>query len=89
MELREHLPDVLDALIAAGGHTMSTTASLGEPQPGDDDLAVLVVRRTTFEWVLRRAALAEPNVTIRTGVTVTGLTAEMPPTERSRRRSAA
>jgi 2-polyprenyl-6-methoxyphenol hydroxylase-like FAD-dependent oxidoreductase len=75
VELRKHLPDVLDALIAAGGHTMSTTAGLGAPQPGDDELAVLIVRRTTFEWVLRRAALAEPAVTFRTGTTATGLTA--------------
>ena len=76
VELRDHLPDVLDALLAAGGHTMSGTAALGEPRPGDEDLAVLIVRRTTFEWVLRRAALAEPGVTIRTDVEVEGLTAE-------------
>jgi 2-polyprenyl-6-methoxyphenol hydroxylase-like FAD-dependent oxidoreductase len=74
VELRDHLPDVLDALIRAGGHTLNTTVALGDPQPGDEDLAVLVVRRTTFEWVLRNAALAEPNVTIRTGAAVTGLT---------------
>lgn len=74
VELREHLPDVLDALIAAGGHTLNTTAALGDPQPGDEDLAVLVVRRTTFEWVLRNAALAEPHVSIRTDATATGLT---------------
>ena len=73
VELREHLPDVLDALIAAGGHTLDTTATLGDPLPGDEDLAVLVVRRTTFEWVLRGAALNEPGVTIRTDTEVTGL----------------
>jgi 2-polyprenyl-6-methoxyphenol hydroxylase-like FAD-dependent oxidoreductase len=73
VELRETLPDVLDALLAAGGHTMPTTADLGDPQPGDEELAVLVVRRTTFEWVLRCAAQAEPAVTIRTGVEVEGL----------------
>ena len=78
VELREHLPDVLDALIAAGGHTLDTTAALGEPQPGDEDLAVLVVRRTTFEWVLRNAALAEPHVSIRTDATATGLTVSPP-----------
>ena len=72
-ELRDHLPDVLDALIAAGGHTMTSTADLGEPQPGDEDLSVLVVRRTTFDWVLRRAALAEPGVTLRTDADVAGL----------------
>jgi 2-polyprenyl-6-methoxyphenol hydroxylase-like FAD-dependent oxidoreductase len=75
VELREHLPDVLEALIAAGGHTMSTTNDLGEPQPGDEDLNVLVVRRTTFEWVLRSAVLAEPGVTIRTGADVRGVQA--------------
>ena len=35
---------------------------------------MLIVRRTTFEWVLREAALAEPGVTIRTAATVEGLT---------------
>jgi 2-polyprenyl-6-methoxyphenol hydroxylase-like FAD-dependent oxidoreductase len=54
---------------------MPTTNDLGEPQPGDEDLNVLVVRRTTFEWVLRSAALAEPGVTIRTGTAVRGLQA--------------
>ena len=84
VELREHLPDVLDALMAAGGYTLSGAASLGEPQPGDDDLAVLIVRRTTFEWVLRQAALAEPGVTIRTGAPVVGLTAAPPRATTSR-----
>jgi 2-polyprenyl-6-methoxyphenol hydroxylase-like FAD-dependent oxidoreductase len=74
VELREHLPDVLDGLVEAGGHTLPGAAALGDPQPGDEDLAVLVVRRTTFEWVLRNAALAEPRVTIRTDAAVTGLT---------------
>jgi 2-polyprenyl-6-methoxyphenol hydroxylase-like FAD-dependent oxidoreductase len=61
--LRERFPDVLDALLRAGCSTMSGVATLGEPQPGDEDLAVLIVRRTTFEWVLRCATLAEPRVT--------------------------
>jgi 2-polyprenyl-6-methoxyphenol hydroxylase-like FAD-dependent oxidoreductase len=52
---------------------MPGTANLGDPQPGDDDLAVLITRRTTFEWVLRQAAAAEPTVTMRTGVGVAGL----------------
>ena len=34
---------------------------------------MIACRRTTFEWVLRRAALAEANVTIRTGVAADGL----------------
>jgi 2-polyprenyl-6-methoxyphenol hydroxylase-like FAD-dependent oxidoreductase len=74
--LRQRFPDVLDDLLATGCTTMSTTSSLGERQPGDEDLAVLIVRRTTLEWVLRRAVLAEPGVEIRTGAGVRSLIAE-------------
>lgn len=73
--LRERFPDVLEDLFAAGVQIMPTTAALGEPQPGDEDLRVLIVRRTTLEWVIRRAVLDEPNVEIRTGARVTGLVA--------------
>src|SRR5690606_30401631 len=73
--LRERFPDVLDDLFAAGVQIMPTSAALGEPQPGDEDLRVLIVRRTTLEWVIRRAVLDEPNVEIRTGARVTGLVA--------------
>ncbi len=73
VELRERFPDVLDQLLAAGCVTMPTTAQLGDPRPGDEDLQVLVVRRTTFEWVLRRAVADEPGVTVRTGVGVPAL----------------
>lgn len=62
--LAEHFPDVLDALVAAGCFTLPTTANLGEPRPGDDELEVLVLRRTTLEWVLRRTVAAEPSVTL-------------------------
>jgi 2-polyprenyl-6-methoxyphenol hydroxylase-like FAD-dependent oxidoreductase len=78
VELRQHFPDVLDDLLAVGGTTMPMTAELGDPQPGDEDLKVLIVRRTTFEWVLRRAALAQPGVRFLTGETVVGLVAEPP-----------
>lgn len=74
VELREHFPDVLDDLLAAGGTTMPMTADLGEPRPGDEDLKVIIVRRTTLEWVLRKAVLSQPGVEVRTGVAVTGLT---------------
>src|SRR5688572_10763921 len=36
--LRDPFPDVLEALLAAGGSTMPMTAALGEPRPGDEDL---------------------------------------------------
>ncbi|MGZ4795690.1 MAG: FAD-dependent oxidoreductase [Acidimicrobiia bacterium] len=71
-ELRQHAPDVLDDLLAAGCFTLPTTVNLGPARPGDDDLAVLVVRRTTFEWVLRHAALGEANVSVLTA-SVAGL----------------
>jgi 2-polyprenyl-6-methoxyphenol hydroxylase-like FAD-dependent oxidoreductase len=74
--LRDRFPDVYEQLLGVGGITMPTTANLGEPQPGDEDLAVLIIRRTTLEWVLRRAVLAEPGVENRTGVGVAGLLTE-------------
>ena len=46
---------------AARGRRCTTHAddapTSASPQPGDEDLAVLIVRRTTFEWVLRQAVL--------------------------------
>ena len=57
--LRDRFPDVLADLLAVGGITLPTTIDLGDPRPGDEDLGVLIVRRTTLEWVLRSAALAQ------------------------------
>jgi 2-polyprenyl-6-methoxyphenol hydroxylase-like FAD-dependent oxidoreductase len=74
VELRRRFPDVLEDLLAMGCTTMPLTARLGDPRPGDEDLAVLVVRRTTFEWLLRRAVLAADGTEVRTGVGVAGLT---------------
>lgn len=82
VEFREHFPDVLDDLLAAGGMTMPMTADLGEPRPGDEDLKVIIVRRTTLEWVLRKAVLAQPGVEVRTGVAVAGLTTSVKPDDR-------
>jgi len=73
--LRDRFPDVLDRLLAAGCTTMPANANLGEPRPGDEDLSVLIVRRTTFEWLLREAVLSEPNVSFRAEATATGLVA--------------
>jgi len=71
--MRERFPDLLDGLVQAGCSTMSGTAALGEPRPGDEDLSILLVRRTTFEWILRRAVQAEPGVQVRSGAGVAGL----------------
>lgn len=71
--LRDRFPDVLERLLAAGGITMPMTSALGEPRPGDEDLKVIVVRRSTLEWVLRLAVEAQPHVAFRTGAGVAGL----------------
>lgn len=79
--LRDHYPDVLDALLAAGAHEMRfgddvpPTMQGFEPEPGDADLVMLACRRTTFEWVLRTIALGEGRVTFRVGDGVDGLLA--------------
>jgi 2-polyprenyl-6-methoxyphenol hydroxylase-like FAD-dependent oxidoreductase len=72
--LSEWAPDVLDTLVAAGAHPQDLTLKLrGPPEPGDEDLVYLWVRRPIIEWALRRAAAAEPAVELRAGVRVTGL----------------
>ena len=76
--LRDRFPDVLADLLAAGGSTLPMTRTLGDPQPGDEDLQVIIVRRTTLEWVLRKAVVAQPGVELRTGVRVAGLVAGPP-----------
>lgn len=79
--LREHEPDVLAALFEAGatemrfGDDLPPTITNFEREPGDDELVMLACRRTTFEWVLRRIALDEGNVTFRVGTAATGLVA--------------
>lgn len=73
--LRDRYPDVLHALRANG----VADVAMGDAPPfpladevrqvlaADDDLKLLACRRTTFEWVLRRCVLAEPNVSMQVG----------------------
>jgi 2-polyprenyl-6-methoxyphenol hydroxylase-like FAD-dependent oxidoreductase len=82
--LRRDFPDILAALQDAGARTMTLARGLGDPQPGDEDLNALVVRRTTFEWVLRDAVRREPGVDYRSGVAVAGLEATVGPDGRPR-----
>ncbi|GLZ45406.1 hypothetical protein Acsp06_15910 [Actinomycetospora sp. NBRC 106375] len=76
------LPDVLEELRAAGARDaplesqMAATLTDRDPVPGDDELRPIMSRRATVDWVLGRAAAVEPGVTIRHGVTVTGLLAD-------------
>ncbi|MGI8794065.1 MAG: NAD(P)/FAD-dependent oxidoreductase [Acidimicrobiales bacterium] len=62
--LRDRHPELLSELLAVGATELRFTENLPEdmsdrdPRPGDDDLVALACRRTTFEWVLRKHALA-------------------------------
>jgi 2-polyprenyl-6-methoxyphenol hydroxylase-like FAD-dependent oxidoreductase len=87
-ELLAHwLPDIHGALLAAGMTIAPLSTQLPPSlqdraeRPGDDRLAMLLGRRSTFDWALRRAVLDEPNVSVRPSVRVTGLlaTAGRPP----------
>ena len=79
--LRDHYPDVLEALLAAGatemrfGENMAPTVTNYVPEPSDSDLGLLACRRTTFEWVLRKIVVEEGAVKIATGSGVVGLVA--------------
>ncbi len=88
--LRDRHPDVLAALLDAGATELRFAEGMPEtiedrtPRPGDEDLVALACRRTTFEWVLRKAALASPGVSLLDGVVVDGLHATDDPTGRRR-----
>jgi 2-polyprenyl-6-methoxyphenol hydroxylase-like FAD-dependent oxidoreductase len=77
--LIERLPDVYSGLLAAGvaeaplRTQMPDTLADTAPRPGDEELMPIMTRRSTVDWVLGRAAAAEPGVEVRHGVKVTGL----------------
>jgi len=73
-ELKEHLPDVRDYLLAAGANEVEVWRKLPGPiEPADDDLAYLGVRRPLIEWGLRRAVVADARIQRLANVRVTGL----------------
>lgn len=82
VELAEHFPDVLEALYEAGGTNELIIgpglAGIGPEADtdGPDDLRLLAMRRTSFDWALRRVMLAEPAVSVATGSAVVGVTAQ-------------
>jgi len=79
--LAEHLPDVYEQLLDAGvveaplATQMWPTLADRTPWPGDEQLTMLMTRRSTLDWVLLRAVVEQRGVTVRRGVTVTGLIA--------------
>ena len=79
--LRDHYPEVLERLLAAGARELRGTARPPlplaglEPDPDDDNIVALGCRRITFEWVLRRYVLEHGGVDLMGGAKVTGLLA--------------
>jgi hypothetical protein len=79
--LVERLPDVYERLLAAGvaeapiATQMPASLTDRAPWPDDERLTMLMTRRATMDWVLQIAALAEPRVTVRSGVRVLSLRA--------------
>ncbi|MFD0200273.1 MULTISPECIES: NAD(P)/FAD-dependent oxidoreductase [Saccharothrix] len=73
--LRDHAPDVLDAALEEGAVLLdlATAAPPGTPDPAEDELVALAVRRPVLDLVLRRAVEALPGVTISWGTTVRGV----------------
>jgi 2-polyprenyl-6-methoxyphenol hydroxylase-like FAD-dependent oxidoreductase len=81
-EMRRRLPDVLDAMRAAGTPELDMTMWMAdgtERVPQDAEIAILRARRPVVEAVLRRAAEAEPTVQVKAGCHVQGLLADPPP----------
>ena len=82
--LEEELPDVLDAFRRAGAFRFDMVANLPpmitdrEPRPIDHKLWSLTGRRSTFEFVVARAAANHPGVDVRRGVHVTGVLTRPP-----------
>lgn len=79
--LANHYPDIYADLLGEGatemrfGDNIPTEMTNYEREPGDDEIVMLACRRTTFEWVVRRAALAEGRVHFLTGLGVEGVLA--------------
>ncbi|MET8153204.1 NAD(P)/FAD-dependent oxidoreductase [Actinoplanes sp. NPDC049668] len=79
-QVRELLPEVGDTLRAAGARQLNLIEALpverrGPIRPGDERFDTVTARRPVLEAVLSAAAEAA-GVTIRRGVTVTGLTTD-------------
>lgn len=73
-EMKEHFGDVYTWLIGAGAHDVDLRAKLpGTPEPGDEDLRYLGVRRPLIDWGMRKAVLEQPNIDVLSGVHARGV----------------
>jgi flavin-dependent dehydrogenase len=75
----EH-PELLDEIRALGARELRFADNLPEAiaagyvaEPGDDDMTIIISRRTTLELAIRRYVARQPGVTLRPGVFVDGL----------------
>ncbi|WP_328923230.1 FAD-dependent oxidoreductase [Streptomyces sp. NBC_00190] len=75
--LRQCAPDVLRTLAAAGAgeRDFGTYIPPAEREPGDDELVAILVRRSVFEWAMRRAVEVEEHIDIAAGMRGVGLVA--------------
>jgi 2-polyprenyl-6-methoxyphenol hydroxylase-like FAD-dependent oxidoreductase len=76
--LEAELPEVLPALNAAGALRLNPVAEApefvtGGPEPGDEELLLVTGRRPVMEAAIAAVAARTPGLTVRRGVTVTGL----------------
>ena len=81
--IQRHHPELLEEMYAAGARRMELEDMLPTelkahyvPEPGDEDLFVLMCRRATLETVIRRHVGALENVHIRNRVQVAGILTE-------------
>jgi 2-polyprenyl-6-methoxyphenol hydroxylase-like FAD-dependent oxidoreductase len=78
--LDAELPDIRDALIAAGAvfvdplGRMPSAITDRVPRSGDEQLVALTARRATTEYVFATMAESEPGLTVRRGIEAVGLT---------------
>jgi 2-polyprenyl-6-methoxyphenol hydroxylase-like FAD-dependent oxidoreductase len=78
--LEAHLPDVRDALLAAGAcrfdvlSLMPPPLAAAGPRPGDERFVTVSGRRPAVEWVFARSAEDEPGIEVRRGAAVEALT---------------
>jgi 2-polyprenyl-6-methoxyphenol hydroxylase-like FAD-dependent oxidoreductase len=81
--LDEELPDVGEAMLAAGAELANPLAFMPpmitdrSPRPGDERFRSYHVRRPTLEQVAARAADAQPELTVRRGAAVDALLARV------------
>lgn len=71
--LRDRFPEVLADLHSAGAYEVGLDGPVDDLRVVDGEARVLIARRTTLEWALRRAVASDPGIDCRDGVAVAGL----------------